>query len=141
MNKSNPCHGCIENKGNDCCVDVFIILNETETHLFEKHKGFLNVGQLGGIFYTINGCPYLDSEKYCIIHDKKPLYCKFYPIFITGDIYTDDECPMHTMKAYKLDEKRKIQIKALQKQFPIYKYEWLFSDIQEKYQESDLIGC
>lgn len=138
MNRSNPCSGCIGNKGNDCCHDVFIILNDTETHLFEDFKGFKNMGELGGLFYTTKGCPYLDEQQNCVIHDKKPLYCKFYPIFITGDFFVDDDCPMHTLKTYELNERHKKKILALQKHFPIYKKDWFFTDIQKEFQKSDL---
>ncbi|MFX0182696.1 MAG: YkgJ family cysteine cluster protein [Candidatus Hodarchaeota archaeon] len=138
MDRSNPCHGCIGKKGNDCCSDVFIILNDTETHLFENYNGFKYIGELGGLFYTTKGCPYLDETQNCGIHDKKPLYCKFYPIFITGEIFVDDDCPMHTLKRYELSERRKKKIFALQKRFPIYKKDWFFSDVLKEYQKSDL---
>ena len=70
--QKNPCKHCFSNPNNDCCVDVYIILNPEELHLFNKFKGFTSV-EGGGIFYTDDGCPYFDlSTKDCGIHDHKP---------------------------------------------------------------------
>ena len=85
MTSNNPCIRCIGITGNgeDCCIDVYLILNPDECHLFEKYSGFYSLKkEEGGIFYTNEGCPYLGKEYQCTVHEKKPLYCKFYPIFI-----------------------------------------------------------
>ncbi|MHA2226714.1 MAG: YkgJ family cysteine cluster protein [Candidatus Hodarchaeales archaeon] len=133
FNEINHCHGCLGKDGNDCCRDVFIILNHTETHLFVNFNDYKEFDGQGGIFYTTNGCPYLDDREYCKIQDNKPLYCKFYPIFITGNIYVDDDCPLHELNSFRLTNKVKKKIMNLQNQFPIYKKDWFFSDVKKEF--------
>ncbi|MHA1976253.1 MAG: YkgJ family cysteine cluster protein [Candidatus Hodarchaeales archaeon] len=138
MTVHNPCENCIGEKGTgeDCCIDVFIILNPQEMSLFEKFSGFHPVnGKEGAIFYTKEGCPYLDNEYQCAIHEIKPLYCKNYPIFITGVPYIDDKCPARHDAEYVLNRSIKKEIKALQARFPIYDKEWLWEEVEQLIQE------
>lgn len=133
FNEINRCQGCLGKDGNDCCCDVFIILNHTETYLFMKFNGYKEINDRGGIFYTTNGCPYLNDREYCTIQENKPLYCNFYPIFITGDFFIDDDCPLHELTSFKLTEEVKEKILNLQEKFPIYKKDWFFSDIKKEF--------
>ncbi len=128
MENKNCCFGCIGKNGNDCCIDVFIILNPDEIHLFNKYHGFFEVDN-GGIFYTTQGCPYFQKEN-CQIHEIKPLYCKFYPIYITGNPFIDEECPIH--KNYQLSGELVEQISDLQLLYPIYKREWFWQEVKEE---------
>jgi Fe-S-cluster containining protein len=132
MDETNPCQDCIGVNGNECCFDVFIILNPFEEKLFENFEGFKKVKH-GAIFYTKNGCPYLNKNKKCSIHNEKPLYCHYYPIFITGDIYVDTECPAHGLECFKLTPKIKKSLLKLQGEFPIYKKDWFYSDVLKVY--------
>ena len=101
MSSKNVCHGCIGKNRKKCCVDVYIILNPDEIHLFKKYKeGFKELKE-GGIFYTTKGCPYFNNKS-CTIHKKKTLYCKYYPIFITGKPFSHNECSIHN--SYKLTD-------------------------------------
>lgn len=129
MNDLNPCIGCIGENDKECCLDVFIVLNPSEIHFFQNFDGFLAV-EGGGIFYTENGCPYLNQLQ-CTIHSEKPLYCKYYPIFITGEPYLDDGCQVHNY--YSLTDVKLAEIKALQEKFPVYKPEWTLEDIEKLY--------
>ena len=134
MAHNNPCKHCIgkNGQGEECCVDVFIILNKDECRLFEKFNGYYWLKKdEGAIFYTKNGCPYLDEAKQCIIHTKKPLYCKFYPIFLTGIPYVDEECPAHEDDAYKLTPEILLQINEIKSNYPIYEKEWLWKDVKK----------
>ena len=129
MNNFNPCTSCIGKENDECCQDVFIILNPNEIHFFKEIEGFVPVNG-GGIFSTKTGCPYLKNYK-CIIHSKKPQYCKYYPIFITGNPYMDTSCAAHVH--YSLSEKTLEEIKKLQEEFPIYQLEWLLEDVEKLY--------
>jgi Fe-S-cluster containining protein len=134
MSFENPCKFCIgtQSQGEDCCIDVFIVLNTDECALFEKYNGYYWLKKdNGAIFYTKEGCPYLDNANQCTIHLKKPLYCKFYPIFLTGDPYVDDACPAHVLEDYKLSSEVLRQIKEIQQKYPIYEKEWLWKDIKK----------
>ncbi|PWI47183.1 hypothetical protein CEE45_12835 [Candidatus Heimdallarchaeota archaeon B3_Heim] len=138
MTATNPCRFCIGERGagEDCCIDVFIILNPDEMDLFEKFPGFCVTKEKdGAVFYTKEGCPYLDKEKKCSIHDFKPLYCKFYPIFITGIPYTDDKCPAYQGLEYNLTSMVEKEIRNLQKRYPIYKKEWLWEDVERLFHQ------
>jgi Fe-S-cluster containining protein len=128
MESKNCCFGCIGKNGNDCCLDVFIILNPDEIHLFNKHNGFNEVVN-GGIFYTTQGCPYFHEES-CQIHKIKPLYCKFYPIFITGKPFIHEECSIH--KDYQLTDRLEQEIRELQQLYPIYQREWFWEEVKEE---------
>ncbi|MHA1996343.1 MAG: YkgJ family cysteine cluster protein [Candidatus Hodarchaeales archaeon] len=139
MTESNPCEHCIGEKGagEDCCIDVFIILNSQELSLFNEFYGFHPVvDQDGAIFYTKEGCPYLNEDYQCSIHDIKPLYCKIYPIFITGVPYIDDKCPAHLDSEYVLNTALKDEIKLLQRQNPIYRKEWLWEEVEQFIQDN-----
>jgi Fe-S-cluster containining protein len=134
MTIDNPCKHCIgkNGQGEDCCIDVYIILNREECGLFEEFSGYYWLEEdNGAIFYTKEGCPYLDTKKQCSIHSKKPLYCKFYPIFLTGDSYVDDACPAHENEDYKLSSEVLAQIKNIKLSNPIYKKEWLWEDVEK----------
>ena len=140
MTATNPCIQCIgeEGSGEDCCIDVFIILNSQELNLFNEFSGFQPaVDQEGAIFYTKKGCPYLDEDFQCGIHDIKPLYCKFYPIFITGVPYIDDKCPASKNLDYSLTIETQLEINTLQEKFPIYKKEWLWEEVEQIIQKND----
>ena len=135
MSKNNPCYNCIGKKGDgeDCCIDVFIILNSDECHLFENFSGFLEIKEeKGGIFYTDEGCPYLKEDYNCSIHENKPQYCKYYPIFITGDPYVDTNCPVHKSKEYEFTSIIGKQIERLKEKYPIYQKEWIWDEVKEK---------
>ena len=134
MSNLNPCQDCIgkTGQGEDCCIDVYIVLNPKEIHLFSKDEGYFDLGNNGGgVYYTGNGCLYLSKDNTCTIHKKKPLYCKYYPIFITGEPFIDHECPAHTSKQFNLSKKERAEIRELQIKFPIYKKEWTWSEIRE----------
>ena len=132
MAVNNPCKDCIgdEGQGEDCCIDVYIILNPDEITFFEDKEGYMAYEDLGGVYYTEKGCAYL-KDRLCSIHEKKPLYCKYYPIFITGKPFVDHECPSHTEKQFKLPKSVIKEIRELQKKFPIYKKEWTWSEVGE----------
>jgi Fe-S-cluster containining protein len=139
MSANNPCENCIgeEGTGEDCCIDVFIILNSQEIHLFKEFSGYYSVENgRGAVFYTKEGCPYLDKSNQCGIHDIKPLYCRYYPIFITGAPYIDDKCPANRGSEYTLTAQVKGEIRKLQKKFPVYKKEWLWEEVQELIRDS-----
>jgi Fe-S-cluster containining protein len=134
MTSHNPCVRCIgiTGSGEDCCIDVYLILNSDECHLFENYSGFYRPKkEKGGIFYTSEGCPYLGEENQCTIHEKKPLYCKYYPIFITGDPYVDTNCPAHKVKEYRLTSAIEKEIVKLKKKYDIYTKEWLWDDVKK----------
>jgi len=134
METQNCCHGCIGKDGNDCCVDVFLILNPDEIHIFENHEGFNKVKN-GGIFYTIQGCPYFKSNN-CRIHDtNKPMYCKFYPIFITGNPFIHIECLIHNK--YELSDEITKKIHEIQTKYPIYKREWFWEEVKDELKIND----
>lgn len=131
MSNENVCRDCIGRKDNDCCIDVYIILNSDEIHLFKNYsEGFKQVIN-GGIFYTTQGCPYLKNNQ-CSIHQQKPLYCKYYPIFITGKPFIDNECSIH--KGYQLSKVIKNNIYELQRIYPIYKKEWYWEEVKRELQ-------
>ena len=133
MSTNNPCQNCIGKRGTgeECCIDVFIILNSDEFHFFEKYPGFYEIKEeKGGIFYTNEGCPYLEEEYQCSIQETKPWYCKYYPIFITGEPYVDAKCPVHKSKEYELTPKIERQLQKLKKRYPIYKKEWVWDEIK-----------
>jgi Fe-S-cluster containining protein len=139
LTTDNPCVHCIGQKGTgeECCIDVFIILNSQEMSLFEGYSGFLPIPEDdGAIFYTKEGCPYLDQRNQCSIHSIKPLYCKFYPIFITGAPYIDDKCPANRNADYSLTIETQLEINTLQEKFPIYKREWLWEEVEQLIQEN-----
>jgi len=134
MSLQNPCQECIgkTGQGEDCCIDVYIILNPEEVHLFRNEKGFTKLDDHeGGVYYTENGCPYLDDNNQCSIHETKPLYCKYYPIFITGDPFIDHECPAHSLKQFTLSKEIIDEIRKLQRKFSIYQQEWTWLDVRE----------
>ncbi|MFX0125585.1 MAG: YkgJ family cysteine cluster protein [Candidatus Hodarchaeota archaeon] len=127
MSKNNLCRDCIGKNGNDCCIDVYIILNPEEIHLFKEYnEEFIEVKN-GGIYYTTTGCPYFE-ENHCKIHTQKPLYCKYYPIFITGRPFIHEECSIR--KKYKLSDVVKKDIDELQQIYPIYQQDWYWEDIK-----------
>ena len=126
------CKDCIGKNGNECCKDVYIVLNPEELHLFKNHNGFRK-HDLGGLFYSSKQCPYLNQDKKCAIHESKPLYCRYYPIFITGKVFVDNICPLHALKEYQFHEELKEDLKRIQEKYPIYKEEWFWTDIKEKY--------
>ena len=139
MTETNRCKSCIGKRGTgeDCCIDVFIILNPDEIELFENFYGFcITKENEGAVYYTKDGCPYLDKENKCKIHNDKPLYCKYYPIFITGTPYTDDKCPAHQGSEYNLTSKIEEEIRSLQGHYPIYKKEWLWKEVEHVIQRS-----
>ncbi len=133
MSSNNVCRSCIGKNSNECCVDVFIILNTDEVYLFRKDKNGKNrrfkevIG--GGIFHTTQGCPYF-KDKRCSIHQKKPFYCKYYPIFITGKPFIDDECSIHGN--YKLTESIKKEIFELQHMYSIYERDWFWEEVKKE---------
>ncbi len=130
MSSTNVCHGCIGENDNECCVDVYIILNPEETHLFKEYKDRYKEVKDGGIFYTDQGCPYFE-DNCCLIHqNNKPLYCIFYPIFITGKPFVHKECPKY--KKFRLTEAVKKEILELQRIHPIYKKDWFWEDVQKE---------
>ena len=134
MPSLNPCQDCIETtrQGEDCCIDVYIILNPEEVHLFHDKEGFTKLDDPeGGVYFTEKGCSYLDKNTKCSIHKTKPLYCKYYPIFITGDIFVDQECPAHSAQQFTLSKEKINEIRNLQKKFPIYQQEWTWADVRE----------
>ena len=133
MESQNCCHECIGKDGNDCCADVFVILNPDELNLFENHESFNKVKN-GGIFYTTQGCPYFKNNN-CRIHDNKPMYCKFYPIFITGDPFIHKECLIHNK--YELSEKITEKIHEIQTKYPIYKREWFWEEVKDELKIND----
>ena len=132
MSSKNVCQGCIEENSNDCCVDVYIILNPDEIHLFKKYKTGFKELKDGGIFYTTKGCPYFNNKKSCTIHKRKPHYCKYYPIFITGKPFIHDECSIHN--SYKLTDSIKKEIFDLQQIYSIYKQDWFWEDVVRELQ-------
>jgi hypothetical protein len=132
LNTKNPCVHCINQKGigEECCIDVFIILNPDELQLFKHFSGYYpSKRNEGAVFYTKKGCPYLDHKNRCSIHTIKPLYCKYYPIFITGMPYTDDQCPAHQNSEFILTSRIEKEIYSLQSKYPIYTKEWLWEDV------------
>ncbi len=134
MKEINHCENCIgkSGQGEKCCIDVFIILNIDECHLFENFSGYHWLKQENGaIFYTKEGCPYLNENNHCNIHAMKPLYCKFYPIFLTGETYIDESCPAHVKKDYRLSSEILAQITEIKSSYPIYEKEWLWEDIKK----------
>ena len=134
MSFQNPCRDCIgkTRQGEDCCIDVYIILNPEEVHLLNKEEGFTTINNNeGGVYYTEDGCLYLSNDNECTIHEKKPLYCKYYPIFITGDPFIDHECPSKTASQFSLSKDEIKKIRQLQTKFPIYKKEWTWQDVRE----------
>ena len=131
MREKNSCYGCIGTDGNECCIDVYIVLNSDEISLFQEFRGFIKV-EGGGIYYTSKGCPYFKDNN-CLIHSRKPLYCKFYPIFITGKPFIHTECSNH--KKYKLSEIKKNEIRQLQNIYPIYKRDWYWEDLIKEFPE------
>ena len=133
MVDNNPCKECIgrDGQGEDCCIDVYIILNPEEIYLFKDKNGYVQYKEEGGVFYTEEGCPYLSVDNQCLIHDKKPLYCKYYPIFITGKPYVDQECPANTISSFTLTKDILKEIQQLQEKFPIYRSEWTWLDVRE----------
>ncbi len=134
MSFLNPCQECIgkSGQGKDCCIDVYIILNPEELHLFSDEEGFTTLdNQEGGVYYTEDGCPYLDKNNQCNIQKTKPLYCKYYPMFITGDPFVDHECPAHSSKQFSLSRVKIEEIRILQDKFPIYLKEWTWTDVRE----------
>ena len=139
MSFLNPCRECIgkTGQGEDCCINVYIILNPEEIHLFIDKAGFTKLtDHEGGLYYTETGCPYLGNDNQCTIHTLKPLYCKYYPIFITGDPFIDLECPAHSSKQFSLSKKRVNEIRKLQKKFPIYQQDWPLLDVRELFSQS-----
>ncbi|UCG03459.1 MAG: YkgJ family cysteine cluster protein [Candidatus Heimdallarchaeota archaeon] len=131
MSSDNVCLDCIGKDGNDCCIDVYIILNPEEIHLFKKHKeGFIEVKD-GGLFYTTKGCPYFE-ENHCQIQLKKPLYCKYYPVFITGKPFIHDECSINSN--YKLTASLRKEVVELQQIYPIYKRDWYWEEVKRELQ-------
>ena len=137
MSTNNPCQNCIGKSGTgmECCNDVFLILNSKECHLFRKYLGFIEIKEeKGAVYYTNDNCPYLNEENECLIHDIKPLYCKYYPIFITGVPYNDDNCPASIGDKYILTRSIEEDIEKLQNKYPIYQREWLWEDVQLFYQ-------
>ena len=134
MSSINPCRDCIgkTGQGEDCCIDVYIILNPEEVHLFRKEEGYIELEEdEGGVYYTKEGCPYLDKENSCTIHNFKPLYCKYYPIFITGNPFADHECPANSVSEFSLSQEKIAKIRELQEKFPVYKKEWFWADVRE----------
>lgn len=128
---SNDCLGCIGKNGNDCCIDVYIILNPDEIDLFKNHEEEFIEVKNGGIFYTTKGCPYF-LNNHCQIHSQKPLYCKFYPIFITGKPYVHEECSINSK--YTLSEAIKQEINKIQQIYPIYQQDWYWEDVKREFQ-------
>ncbi|MHA1967059.1 MAG: hypothetical protein ACW964_04570 [Candidatus Hodarchaeales archaeon] len=122
----NCCHACIGVNGNDCCVDTYVILNPNEIYLFRDHPEFKKVTN-GGIFNTTKGCPYFSTGN-CEIHERKPLYCKYYPIYITGKPFVHEECSIH--KEYTLTDRIKMEIMSLQSRYPIYKKDWFWEEVE-----------
>ncbi|MHA1946962.1 MAG: YkgJ family cysteine cluster protein [Candidatus Hodarchaeales archaeon] len=134
MSFQNPCRDCIgkTRQGEDCCIDVYIILNPEEVYLFNGKEGFTKLkNNEGGVYYTENGCSYLSKDNECTIHTKKPLYCEYYPIFITGDPFIDHECPAHTVSQFFLTKDKIKEIRELQTKFPIYNEEWTWEDVRK----------
>ncbi|UCE13565.1 MAG: YkgJ family cysteine cluster protein [Candidatus Heimdallarchaeota archaeon] len=129
MGENNCCYGCIGTDGNECCIDVYLVLNPDELSLFKEFNGFIKV-EGGGIYYTSRGCPYFKDNN-CLIHSKKPLYCKYYPIFITGKPFIHDECSIH--KKFELPESKKNEICQLQTIYPIYKRDWYWEDLKKEF--------
>ncbi|MFX0016659.1 MAG: YkgJ family cysteine cluster protein [Promethearchaeota archaeon] len=135
MKKDNVCQKCIGTDGNECCIDVYIILNPNEVHLFKEvpngpYSRF-KIIEKGGIYYTNQGCLYF-KKNLCIIHQQKPLYCKYYPIFITGEIFIHKECSIHNN--YRVTKLLKKKINKLQQTYPIYKKDWFWEEIIEELQ-------
>ena len=133
MTIKNACLGCIGKNGNECCVDVYVILNPDEIHLFNGYKEEFIEVQNGGIFYTTKGCPYF-KENHCKIHPKKPLYCKYYPIFITGRPFIHEECSING--TYKLTTSIRKEIDELQQIYPIYKQDWYWEEVKRELQKN-----
>ncbi len=125
----NCCHGCIGENGNDCCVDTYIILHQDECNLFKHYTEFKKVTS-GGIFNTTKGCPYYSSGN-CGIHENKPLYCKYYPIFITGKPFVHKECSIN--QDYTLTDKIRKKIISLQSRYPIYKKDWFWEEVENEF--------
>lgn len=130
MQQKNNCLGCIEKVDNECCVDVYLILNPNEVNLFKNYPIFKKV-KGGGIFYTTQGCPYFKKNS-CQIHNIKPLYCKYYPIYITGQPFVDEDCKIHL--DYKLTANIKREIRELQRSYPVYQAEWFWEDVKKELQ-------
>ncbi|MFX1283099.1 MAG: YkgJ family cysteine cluster protein [Promethearchaeota archaeon] len=128
MSKENLCRNCIGRDGNDCCIDVYIILNPDEVYLFKNYSERFKQVKDGGIYYTTQGCPYFHNNQ-CVIHQTKPLYCKYYPIFITGKPFIHDECSIH--KNYQITKAIKEEISELQQIYPIYKREWYWEEVKK----------
>ncbi|MFW9903238.1 MAG: YkgJ family cysteine cluster protein [Candidatus Thorarchaeota archaeon] len=129
---SNDCFECIGKNGNDCCIDVYIILNPEEIILFKNHKEEFIEVENGGIFYTKKGCPYF-TDNLCQIHLQKPLYCRFYPIFITGKPFIHQECSIHNN--YTLSDAIKQEIDEIQRTYPIYQHDWYWEDVRREFQD------
>jgi Fe-S-cluster containining protein len=130
LQKVNHCLGCIGKTDNECCVDVYLLLNPNEVNLFENHPVFKKVED-GAIFYTTQGCPYFQRNS-CQIHHNKPLYCKYYPIFITGKPFIDDYCTIQS--DHKLTTSIKKEIKELQRIYSIYRPDWFWKDVKRELQ-------
>lgn len=129
----NACLGCIGKNSNDCCVDVYIILNPDEIHLFKEYREEFFPVNNGGIFYTTKGCPYFEKNThYCRIHSQKPLYCKYYPIFITGMPFIHEECSING--TYQLSASIRKEIDELQRIYPIYKRDWYWEEVKRELQ-------
>ncbi|MFX1515722.1 MAG: YkgJ family cysteine cluster protein [Promethearchaeota archaeon] len=125
---TNDCLGCIGKDDNDCCVDVYVILNPEEISLFREYREEFIEVEGGGIFYTTKGCPYF-KENQCQIHSYKPLYCKYYPIFITGKPFIHEECSIN--HKYILSKDIEEEIYELQRKYPIYQQDWYWKDVEE----------
>lgn len=132
MEMTNECINCIGKNGNDCCVDVYIILHPEEIFLFREYREEFIEVEDGGIFYTTKGCPYF-KDNHCEIHSHKPLYCKYYPIFITGKPFIHEECSINSK--YILSDAIKEEIYELQKKYPIYQLDWYWKDVERKFQD------
>ncbi|MHA1972290.1 MAG: YkgJ family cysteine cluster protein [Candidatus Hodarchaeales archaeon] len=132
QNDHNICFECIRDSKNECCRNVYIVLNSDELDLFKNEKGFREC-KGGGIYYSETKCLYLDDELLCSIHDNKPLYCKYYPIFITGEVFVDGSCPYSKEKEFMLTNKILQEIARLKEKYDIYQEEWFWEDIQELY--------
>jgi len=130
--KINHCSSCIRHNENECCRNVYIVLNTNEVELFKNEEGFRQYKD-GGIYYSDTKYLYLNDDLVCTIHDDKPLYCKYYPIFITGKVFVDESCPFSKEEEYVLIQEVKKEIDKLKDKFVIYQEEWFWEDIKELY--------